>query len=199
MRIALISPKWNEMVNSYPPLGLGYLAAVMEQQQHTVAIFDLGLEPKTPLEDDVARIVAWQPDLIGVTAMTNNFASAEDMIALLRAQLDVPIVLGGPHATIFPAELAAREQIDYVVMGEGEETTRELVAAIAQEGRRPSLSTLQGILGLAYKDGDHAVCNATRPPDSRSGCAADAGAAPLSIGSLPALCRQRRTHGDVAL
>ncbi len=26
MRISLIGPKWNEMINSYPPLGLGYLA-----------------------------------------------------------------------------------------------------------------------------------------------------------------------------
>ena len=29
MRIALVSPKWNRLVNSYPPLGIGYLAIAL--------------------------------------------------------------------------------------------------------------------------------------------------------------------------
>jgi hypothetical protein len=84
MRIALISPKWNEMVNSYPPLGLGYLAAVLEADGHEVSIFDLGLEPKTPIAEDIRRIVATAPDLVGLTAMTNNYHSAEAIMAGLK-------------------------------------------------------------------------------------------------------------------
>ena len=63
MRIALLSPKWNQMVNSYPPLGLGYLAAVMEAEGHTVMILDLGLQPHTALEQDAERIAAAILDL----------------------------------------------------------------------------------------------------------------------------------------
>ncbi|MCD6519493.1 MAG: radical SAM protein [Anaerolineae bacterium] len=163
MRIAFISPKWNALVNSYPPLGLGYLAAVMEEEGHTAAIFDLGLEPETPLEKDVERIAAYAPDLIGVTAMTNNYHSAERTIALLKERLGVPIVLGGPHATVFPTRLPKNPNIDYLVYGEGEETLRELVRALVAEGPRPSLETLKGIRGLCFAVDGEVVCTPARP------------------------------------
>ncbi len=102
MRIAFVAPKWHRMVSSYPPLGLGYLAAVMEEEGHSVSIHDLGLDPDTPLEEDVEHIVAFVPDLIGMTAMTNNYHSAEKTIALCRERIDCPVVVGGPHATLFP-------------------------------------------------------------------------------------------------
>ncbi|MBC7237310.1 MAG: hypothetical protein H5T69_15825, partial [Chloroflexi bacterium] len=53
MRIAFVAPKWNRMANSYPPLGLGYLAAVVEAEGHTAAIFDLGLDADMALEEGI--------------------------------------------------------------------------------------------------------------------------------------------------
>ncbi len=163
MRIALVSPKWNEMVNSYPPLGLGYLAAVLEDEGHTVSIFDLGLEPKTPIERDVERIAASNPDVIGITAMTNNYHSAEGMMALLKARLGCPIVVGGPHATVFPERVAGDPHVDYVVYGEGEETLRELVRAMVAEGIRPSDEALSQIAGLCFRSNGQVRCNPPRP------------------------------------
>jgi len=163
MRIAFVSPKWNEMVNSYPPLGLGYLAAVMEAEGHQAAIFDLGLEPKTPLEDDVARIVAFAPDLIGVTAMTNNYYSAEEMLRLLRQRASCPTVVGGPHATVFPERVMADPNVDYVIYGEGEETLRELVRALALSSFQPKQEDLAKVQGLCFKSAGEVVCNPARP------------------------------------
>ena len=163
MRIAFVSPKWNEMVNSYPPLGLGYLAAVMEAEGHQVAIFDLGLEPKTPLGDDVQRIAAFDPELIGVTAMTNNYHSAEKTIALLKERIECPVVVGGPHATLFRERVAADPNVDYVVFGEGEETLRELVRAIAANGPRPNDERLTQIQGLCFGSAGKVICNPARP------------------------------------
>jgi radical SAM superfamily enzyme YgiQ (UPF0313 family) len=163
MRIAFVSPKWNEMVNSYPPLGLGYLAAVMEAEGHQAAIFDLGLEPNTPLEQDVERIAAFAPDVIGLTAMTNNYHSAERTMQLLKARLGCPIIVGGPHATLFRKSIAQSPYVDYVVYGEGEETLRELTRALGDAVRRPSDEVLNGIEGLCYASGGRAVCNAPRP------------------------------------
>ena len=65
MRVALIGPKWNEMVNSYPSLGLAYLAAIAEQEGHEAAVFDMGLHPNKPLADEVADIVAFLETLSG--------------------------------------------------------------------------------------------------------------------------------------
>ena len=151
------------MVNSYPPLGLGYLSAVLEGDGHEVAIYDLGLEPDTPLGPEIDRIAAFAPDLIGFTAMTNNYHNVEEAAALLRDRLGSPIVVGGPHATLYPDQVVAEPSIDYVVCGEGEETLRDLVRAMGDGGVRPTDSQLRGILGLAFASGGEATINAPRP------------------------------------
>ena len=168
MRIALVSPKWNQLVNSYPPLGIGYLAAIAESEGHTVAIYDLGLAPDAPLEDDVARICAFKPDLVGLTAMTNNYHSAEQTFALLKAQCAAPLLVGGPHATLFSERVLADPHVDYVIYGEGEEPFRQLLRAIALQGPRPSDEALSAIDGLGWKraEGDadaRLVHNASAP------------------------------------
>jgi len=162
MRIALVSPKWNQMVNSYPPLGLGYLAAVMEAEGHTVTILDLGLHPDTSLEQDLERLISFQPDLMGVTAMTNNYHSAERILALVKARIGCVTVLGGPHATIFPDRVIADPNIDYVIYGEGEETLRDLTRVIASKAQ-PDEATLRGIAGLCFKVDGQPTLNPPRP------------------------------------
>jgi len=159
MRIALISPKWNQKASDYPPLGLAYLAAVLEADGHQVRIFDLGLEPHTPLADDVQRISAFDPQVLGLTSMTSLYHSAMETATLLKAQLGRPIIIGGPHATVYP-ERVLRESpvIDYVVRGEGEETLREVIAALDGNSR-----DLSEIGGLSYRLRGEVVSNPDRP------------------------------------
>jgi len=158
VKVALISPKWNQLVNSYPSLGLGYLAAVLEQRGHRAAIFDFGLDPRRPLADEVADVLAFQPDLIGLTSMTSAYHSVEQTIELLRAGTQATLVIGGPHATVFP-ERTLREQpaLDYLVFGEGEETLLELVDVV--EGRRAA----ESVAGLCFRRAGEVVRNAERP------------------------------------
>ena len=158
MKIALLSPKWNEMVNSYPSLGLAYLAAVLEERRHEVRIFDFGLDPGRPLADEVADVVRFQPALIGITSMTSAYHSVEQTLHVLRSQTDAKIVLGGPHATVFP-ERTMQEQpsVDYLVYGEGEETLLELVDVL--HGRREPAS----VAGLCYRENGQVACNTARP------------------------------------
>jgi len=121
MRVALVSPKWNKRANDYPPLGLAYLAAVLEDDGHEVQVFDLGLEPDTPLEDSAARVRAFDPQVVGITAMTSVYHSALEAATLLKAYLGRPIIFGGPHPTVYPHRvLSEAPVIDYVVRAEGE-------------------------------------------------------------------------------
>ena len=162
MRLALISPQWNEMINSYPPLGIGYLAAVAEQERHAVAVFDLGLDPRGDLVQDVERVVAYAPDCIGITAMTNNYHSVEQTAALLKERIGCPIIVGGPHATIFPERVVADPHVDYVIYGEGERTLVELLDALSQGGPFPPEETLRAIDGLCFSAQGGTVCNPPR-------------------------------------
>jgi len=146
LRIALIAPKWHQRVTDYPPLGLAYLAAVLEREGHAVRILDFGLRPSRPLEDDIADVVAFRPDVVGFTVMTGGYHNVQQSMALLKEALPtIPTVLGGPHPTVFPEEVAADPGVDFVAFGEGEETLTELVAAL-QDGT----DDFSRIQGLAY-------------------------------------------------
>lgn len=146
MRIALVGPKWNQMVNSYPALGLGYLAAMAEQAGHECAIFDMGLHPERTVEDEVERIVAWKPDVVAETSMTTSWHSVEVANQLIKDRLGVPIIAGGPHATTLPVYTAKDPNIDFVIYGEGEESFVELLSYLEQ-GRRD----FENVAGLYFQ------------------------------------------------
>lgn len=158
MKISLISPKWNQMRTSYPPLGLGYLAACLEREGHEVRIHDFGLRPEVPVAQEVEEVVAFGPDLVGMTSMTTSHHSLEEAAPLLKERLGVPIVVGGPHATTLPQETLRNPQFDYLVYGEGEETLLDLVRALEAEGKG-----LDAIPGLYYKRDGEVRANPSRP------------------------------------
>lgn len=158
MRIALIGPKWNQLVNNYPPLGLAYLAAVARQEGHEVRVYDFGLRPQEPLEAEIAAVVDFHPDLVGFTSMTTSQHSVEQAAALLKAELGIPVVIGGPHATVLPERTLSNPDIDFLVYAEGEETWRELLQAVAAGDERHAR-----IAGLWWKQDGQIVRNPDRP------------------------------------
>ncbi len=149
MKVALVGPKWHAKVNSYPSLGLGYLAAIAEQEGHRVAIFDMGLRPQKPIADEVKEIAAWQPDVIGFTSMTTSYRSVEESVAMLKAALGVavPIIIGGPHATALPELTLQNPHIDFLAYGEGEYIFRDWLRQISA-----GTTDWSSIAGLWYKD-----------------------------------------------
>lgn len=159
MKISLIGPKWNEMINSYPPLGLGYLAAIAEQDGHEVRIHDFGLYPAQPIEQDAQDVVAYQPDLIGITSMTTSYHYVEQLAALLKAALGVPIIIGGPHATSLPEGTLANPHIDFLVYGEGEYIFQDFLRALERGDTR-----WDQIQGLWYKEKGQIISGGSRKP-----------------------------------
>jgi len=76
--------------------------------------------------------------------MTSVYQSALETAILLKAALGRPIVLGGPHATVYPQRVMNESPvIDYVVRGEGEETFLALVQALDAGGK--DVGTIQGL------------------------------------------------------
>ena len=159
MRISLIGPKWNEMINSYPPLGLGYLAAIAEQDGHEVRIHDFGLYPSQPIEVDTQQVVDFKPDLVALTSMTTSYHYVEQLVERLKDALGVPIIIGGPHATTLPEGTLNNPNIDYLVYGEGEYIWQDFLRALAAG------DTQWGqIQGLWYKEDGKIMSGGSRKP-----------------------------------
>ncbi len=93
-----------------------------------------------------SSVVISKPDLIGITVYSQNITAVQYLAEKLKASLpQVPVVLGGIHPTSYP-EMTMRqiEYVDYIVVGEGEETFAELCTAVST-GEKETLSKINGI------------------------------------------------------
>ncbi len=117
-----------EGTGRYPPLGLLYLQAAVEAAgRHRVEVLDANLGEPLPVA--LARVARdGAPGLVGVTALTPNLLSVVATVAAVRRALPASrVVVGGPHADLFPLESARLEGVDWVLCGEAEPTLPALV------------------------------------------------------------------------
>jgi anaerobic magnesium-protoporphyrin IX monomethyl ester cyclase len=144
---------WRGVASVMPPLGLAWMAAVLERDGHRVRILDAHAEG-VGLDRIAARLVDFgRPELIGITATTCLIGNARQIAQAARATFpDARIVMGGVHPTVLPEEVLQEPAVDAVVRGEGEETIRELAAG------RP----LEAIDGVSFRDGERSVHNPDR-------------------------------------
>lgn len=160
MRVMLIRPRdignintrlpesLNKRQGVLPPLGISYIAGVLEKEGHEVAILDVIASNLD--EDGIRRRVReFKPDVAGVTTMTPTFFGTLESARIAKEEGAVTVV-GGPHLAIYPDEtLSYRYQyIDYGISGEGEYAMLRLVDALDRKAD-PS-----GIEGLIYRTGD---------------------------------------------
>jgi radical SAM superfamily enzyme YgiQ (UPF0313 family) len=82
-------------------------------------------------------------DLVGISLMTCHFDNAVYITKFLREKLSVPIIWGGIHPSIRPAECL--EYADMVCLGEGELSLSQLAKEMA-EGKSWNSLNVQGIL-----------------------------------------------------
>lgn len=158
MKITLINPPLHpagehgrylerDAIQTYTmPLGLGYIAAVLEKEGHEVKLIDS--YAKSLGHEDTVRIMSgYSPDVVGITCLSDQRASWFRLIREIRnADSSIKIVLGGAHVTLMPEQVLENFRPDAIVLGEGEETMRELVAAWEQG------QDLCGVKGIAYLD-----------------------------------------------
>ncbi len=153
MRVTLVHPPAIAGVSAFaqeavPPLGLAYVAAAVRDAGHEVSVVDavgLGLDRQSkypPIPDailtglSIAEVVARVPAdsaVVGVTCMFSNaWCPTRDLLEALRRALPrAYLVLGGEHATACASYiLQTCAAVDACVLGEGERTMVELLAAL---------------------------------------------------------------------
>src|SRR5262245_16860790 len=129
-----------------PPLGVMYVGAALREAGHQVARYEAG-DLFNP-DHFRAQLSTFRPDVVGLSAITFEGRVMLDMAATVRTALPgVPVVAGGPHPTAYPERTARHPAIDYVVLGEGEQTAIELLAALARGERAP-----RDVPGLVFED-----------------------------------------------
>lgn len=177
MRIQLVHPPVYLNVHAMTalrpsmPLGLAYIASVLAQDGHILSVIDavaeapdqvtpdnglhrLGLGP-----EEIADRVKPDTQVIGITNMwTFSWPLVRRIIATLKERYpDKVVVCGGEHFTGLPQLSLEQAPIDYIVMGEGEETAVELMRMIGRGERDPG-----AMPGVAFRRGGEIVINPRR-------------------------------------
>jgi anaerobic magnesium-protoporphyrin IX monomethyl ester cyclase len=167
MRVALVNPAWSFDGSIYfgcrephLPLEFGYARALLEQDGHEVIVLDGQLDALTlDAIRDTHRDFA--PDMTVVTTAPSylfwrcappELRIPRETLDALRSDAKATVVIG-PHASSTPAATLRKLNADVVVLGESEETLRELASTPRAEWHR--------LNHIAYDDHDRAAINGT--------------------------------------
>ena len=163
MRVLLVNPPPRMRVDQFDTpdfgrVGLAYLAAMLRRDPTcTVEIVDARLE-RLRHDEVLARARRFRPDVVGLTAFTNEVRSAARVARGVQRVLSGAVtVLGGPHVSALPeATLEEFPEFDLGVVGEGEHTLDALVHALALG------APLGDIPGLVFRRGGRPIVTAPR-------------------------------------
>jgi anaerobic magnesium-protoporphyrin IX monomethyl ester cyclase len=134
--------------HQYYPLGIIYLASILRDMGHQVIVKDYFYNKEEKADTEFYRILEeFSPDIVGFSMWTmNRVASYKMANAIKRKYKNIKIITGGPHASYMYKQILEEFDFDFVVIGEGETTTKELVECIESKG------DLSLVKGIAYKD-----------------------------------------------
>jgi len=161
VNILLIAPSQSKVYGNlqppdYPPLGLAYLGASLEQEGHFVRVIDIDAD-RISEEDFINLLSGSDYGLVGITATTPTFNNAINLTRLVKENSNAKTVLGGIHVTVMPEESIVFDSVDFIVKGEGELTIVELARCLEKKVE------LKDIRGIIYKQNGDVVENENRP------------------------------------
>jgi len=166
--------RFTGLVNPYYPIGLTYLSAICKKNGHDAVVYEVdAVEKRKTMDMDfahehqklelykkavneknnpiwgeiIATVNSQNPDAIGITSMTTKIASCLKTIEILKEQFpDIPLIIGGPHATFLPDQFFKADFIDYVMRGESERTILQFLSFIKGDLK------INKVNNLTYRD-----------------------------------------------
>lgn len=143
-----------------PPLGIAYIAAVLEKDNFDVKILDAyveGFENEQPIGDFTLvglewdemkkRIADYNPDFVGISGMfdTQDKSVLETCKITKEVNSNIKIFIGGSHPTYNTENVLKIKDIDLVILHEADYTVRDLLNKMINN------EDISNIPGLGYK------------------------------------------------
>jgi radical SAM superfamily enzyme YgiQ (UPF0313 family) len=136
-----------------PPLGLIALQSFLNRK-FKENIRGMLIKSRVDFDnyEELSKLISdFNPDMIGVSAMTFHKDFFHDAIANIRKTYKKPIVVGGPHPTTSYTEVLKDKNIDINVIGEGENTLSEIVELLMNK-KELNYENLSKIPGIAFDE-----------------------------------------------
>lgn len=151
MKVLFVNPpqtasKYKFMGVIAPPLGIAYMAGVLQENHIDVEILDASAEDMD-FKDVEKELLKRKPDLVALTALTPTIGRALETAQVVKETLpDSIVVMGGYHPTFNFIETLEDENVDIIIRGEGEYIMLNLVQALENQ------SSLHDVKGIVFED-----------------------------------------------
>lgn len=155
MKILMIQPNYHsggaEIAGNWTPSWVAYIGGALKQAGFNQVKFVDAMADDLPDETIEEIIRKNQPDVVMTTNITPSIFKAQDIMKIAKkVNKNIRTIMGGIHSTfMYPQVLTEAPETDYVVRGEGEEVTVNLMKAIAAGNDKETRSE---ITGIAYID-----------------------------------------------
>jgi radical SAM superfamily enzyme YgiQ (UPF0313 family) len=129
MKVLLIYPPVRQkQVPQEIPVGLALIAAITRDEGHEIAFLDLNAA-RVSLQVAAQEIAIDDYDIIGIGGLSSQYKDIRKILPICRQiHPDALIVAGGGFSTYMPDKmLRIRPELDMIVIGEGEETWKEIL------------------------------------------------------------------------
>lgn len=167
MRILMIQPNYHsggaEIAGNWPPSWVPYVGGALKAAGFTDIRFVDAMTNYIP-DDVLAQIIEkHQPDVVLATAITPMIYQSEKTLKIVREVCpNAKTIMGGVHPTYMYNEvLNEAPWVDYIIRGEGEEITVNLLRAIADG---TDIQDRRNILGIAFLENGKVVATPAHPP-----------------------------------
>ncbi len=132
-------PRRDRSVFRFPPLGVSYIAATLQQAGHDVQLMDCTFMDRN---DALQKALDTKAEVVGIYCMATLLDECFWFAEQLRTHCRL-LIAGGPLPTCDPKPFL--EHFDVVVRGEGEQTMQELLRA------HEDASDLNAVAGIVYR------------------------------------------------
>ncbi|MFH1473785.1 MAG: radical SAM protein [Candidatus Aenigmatarchaeota archaeon] len=177
MKVLLIKPQrtipnnFRGVGRIFPSVGLCYIGAVLEKNGYDVKVLDAAIEGWRKINqrsdglkyigidfNEIGkRIKKEKPDIVGITTLSVDAISARQIARTVKnVDSNIKVMMGGCHVSVTPFKTIADKNVDFVVVGEGEYTTLDLVKTLDED------KELYNVKGLIYRDKDKVIKNRPR-------------------------------------
>ena len=149
-------------MNPNAPLGIAYIAGMLEREKFDVQILDAfieGWDQETRINeekilvgltsDQIKEIIASvNPDVVGITSMFTSQRKNAHRVAQLVKEVDekIVVIFGGAHPTSATESVLEDSCVDVAVLGEGDNVIVRLIRCIEAD------EDLRQLDGVAFRD-----------------------------------------------
>lgn len=149
LRILLIKASYTSPLQEgiVHPLGIMTLASILKNNGYLVELLDMRITKKNL--NDVLE--SFKPDIVGISALTTEAKSMHAIALSIKSQRkNITVIVGGPHPTAFPVEVLKDNNIDFIVLGEGEKPLLHLLSSL-------NAGTVDKVKGVGYRQNGNYV------------------------------------------